>query len=268
MTTQSFPVKRPGFGAVLASEWTKIKTVKSTYWTVLATVIVTVGLSFLLALAITANLDSMDAGERAQFDATSWGMLGINFGILILAVLGVMVITSEYSTGMIRTSLTAVPSRGKFFLGKALALAGVSFVVGQIAAFLSFFIGQSVFSGKNLSVSIGDEGVLRAVFGAGLYLMLIALFAFAVGALLRHTAGAITLVLGVLFVLPIIANFVPDGWGGETLRKYLPTNAGTAITSVRPADGFLTLWAAFGVFVLYTAILMVAAYLLFQRRDA
>ncbi len=260
-------MKNPGFGSVLACEWTKIRTVKSTFWTLLATVVVTVGLSFLLALAFTASYDRMTASDRAQFDPAAYSLSGINFGMIALGVLGVMVMTAEYSTGMIRTSLTAVPGRARLLSAKALVLLVVSFVVGIVSSFAAFWLSQLVFDGKNLGTSLSHDGILRAVTGGGLYLTVIALFALGVGTILRHTAGSITTVLGVLFVLPIIGEFLPGKWG-ETVQKFLPASAGSAIMSTHPRSNSLAPWTGFGVFCLYTAIVLLIAYALFRRRDA
>jgi ABC-2 type transport system permease protein len=270
MTTQTAvkaaPIRSVSLGNVLGSEWTKIRTVKSTYWTVIATLVVTIGLSFLFALAFTSNFDKMTVQEKAEFDPASFGLVGTTFGLLILAVLGVMVITAEYSTGMIRTALTAVPNRARYFWGKALVLAAVAFVVAELACFISFFLAQMMFASKDVNGSLGDPGMFRAVFGTGLYLTLVALFAYAIGVILRHTAGAITAALGLMFVLPIIGAFLPGRLG--ELSKYLPSNAGSAISAVKPADNVLAPWTGFGMFALYTAILLVIAYAVFQRRDA
>lgn len=270
MTTATLPgkiLRRPTFLHVLGSEWTKIYTVKSTYWTVLATLVVTIGLSVLLAAVFVGQYDKLDPLERATFDPASWGMIGINFGVLILAVLGVLVITSEYATGMIRTSLTAVPHRARFFAAKALVLVALSFAVGQLAAFISFFLSQAVFSTKDLDASIGDPGMLRAVFGAGLYLTFVPLFAYAIGAIMRHTAGSITTALGVLFVLPLITSFVP-GDLGQNIRKFLPSSAGSAITIAHESKAYLSPLAGFTLFLAYTGALLLLAYSLFQQRDA
>jgi ABC-2 type transport system permease protein len=266
MTTKTDPIRPTSLGNVLASEWTKIRTVKSTYWTIIATLVVTIGLSFLFALAVTSAWDEMDAQDKADFDPAAFGLVGTTFGLLILAVLGVMVITAEYTTGMIRTSLTAVPNRTRYFWAKALVLAVVAFVVAELACFISFILAQLMFSSKDISASLSDPGVFRAVFGTGLYLTLVALFAYGIGAILRHTAGAISAALGLLFVLPIIGAFLPGDL--DKISKYLPSNAGSAIGAVNPADDTLAPWTGFGVFALYTAILLVIAHVLIQKRDA
>ncbi|MEU5879565.1 ABC transporter permease subunit [Spirillospora sp. NPDC047279] len=261
------PAKRATFGNVLSSEWTKIMTVKSTFWTMIAAVIVTIGLSLLLALAFTSAWDQMKPADRAQFDPASFGLVGINFGMVAFGVLGVLVITGEYATGMIRTALTAMPRRMEYLTAKVLVLGLITLVVGQIVAFASFLLSQLIFKSKDINASLGDDGVLRAVIGGGLYLALIAVIALGIGVLLRHTAGSVTTILGVLFVLPIIGSFLPGDWG-RTVSKFLPSNAGGAIMTARPLDDMLSPWAGFGVFLLYTAIVLVAAFAVFQKRDA
>ncbi|GAA3216750.1 ABC transporter permease subunit [Actinocorallia longicatena] len=272
MSTATVPaagaVRKPGFGNVLGSEWTKIRTVRSTYWTGLGTLAVSIGLSAAFAALFATSYDSLDAEDRIAFDPTAFGMLGASvFGILVMAVFGVLVITPEFATGMIRTSLTAVPKRGRYFVAKALVLVLVAMVIGLVSTFVSYFLSQLIFSSKHLNGSIGDPGVLRAVIGGGLYLALVGLFAYALGAILRHTAGAVSLALGIVFVLPIFANFLPGSWG-RTVAKFMPSNAGSAIMNTHPQTTSLAPWTGFGVFCLYVVILLVIAYVLFEKRDA
>lgn len=260
--------RRPAtFLDALASEWIKIRTVRSTFWTLLAGIVVTVGLSVLLAFFFVSAYDQLTPRDRLQFDPTAYGLVGINFGMVAFGVLGVLVVTGEYATGMIRTSLTAVPRRPRLFAAKALVLGLVVLVVGEVVSFAAYFLSQLIFADRNLDEGLGSHGVLRAVVGGGLYLTLIALFALAFGMLLRHTAGAVTTVLGLLFVLPIIGSFLP-GDIGRTIRKLLPSSAGGAIMGTRPSPDVLSPWVGLGVFALYTVVLLVAALVAFQRRDA
>ena len=261
------PPRHPGFGSVLVSEWTKIRTVKSTFWTLLAALVVTVGISVLLALAFATSYDRLPERDRATFDPAAYGLVGINFGIIALGVLGVLVIAAEYSTGMIRTSLTAVPYRSKLLAAKLLVLFALSLLVGMVASFGSFLLSQLVYGGKHLGTSLGHDNVLRAVIGGGLYLAVIAVFALGIGAILRHTAGSITVVVGLFFVLPIFGGFLPGGWG-RTVRELLPSYAGGAIMTTHPTSAMLTPWTGFAVFCLYAVVTIAAAFLLFQRRDA
>jgi hypothetical protein len=246
----------------VASEWTKFWTVRSAFWSLLATFVVTIGLSALLSVAYVAS-----SVREPSFDPGAYGLAGLNFGVITLGVLGVLVISSEYATGMIRASLSAVPRRSRLLAAKAAVLALITLVVGEAVSFASFFVSQAVFATKDLDVSLGDPGVLRAVLGGGLYLTLVALISLGVGAILRHTAGAITAVLGALFVLPIFGAFLPGDWG-RTVQKLLPSNAGGAILATRALPSALPPWTGFGVFAGYTAVVLVVAFVLFNRRDA
>ncbi|MQY02370.1 ABC transporter permease subunit [Actinomadura macrotermitis] len=269
-TTATGTAGGPGattFGSVLASEWTKIRTVKSTFWTLLAGAVVVIGLSVLWALAFTASYDQMTPEDRATVAPTSPMQIAFYFGMVIFGVLGVLVITGEYTTGMIRTALTAVPRRPQYLAAKALVLAAVVLVAGEVVSFLSFFLSQLLLSSKDLDGSLGDPGVLRAVMGGGLYLMLIALMALGVGVIVRHTAGSVVVVFVVLFVLGIVGGFLPGEWGA-TLNKYLPSNAGGAILAPTQTGTTLAPWTGLAYFTLYTLVVLAVAVVLFESRDA
>jgi ABC-2 type transport system permease protein len=178
-----------------------------------------------------------------------------------------MVITSEYSTGMIRASLLAVPKRTPMLAAKALVFAAVTFIVAEIVSFGAFFIGAPILHGKD-PVSLGDKGVLRALIGAGLYLMMLGLFAMTIGALIRHTAGAITGVIAFVEVLAPLAQLLP-GSLGKHVHAYLPTEAGHLVAQSAPGpNDLLSAWQGFGVFALWTAVLLVAAAWSLKWRDA
>ncbi|GGV26125.1 ABC transporter permease [Actinomadura cremea] len=258
---------RVRFGHVLAAEWTKIRTVKSTFWTLLAGAVVLIGFSALWALAFGATFDQMSDTEQATFTPMMPIQVAFYFAMVVFGALGVLVITAEYSTGMIRTALTSVPRRAHYLAAKTLVLALVVLVVGVAVTFASFFVAQPLLAGKDLHGSIGDPGVLRSVVGGGLWLMLIAVMALAVGTLLRHTAGSVVLVFVVLFVLGIAGGFLPGSWG-ENVNRYLPSNAGSAILSPAQQPGQLAPWSGLVVFAIYTAVLLAAALILFERRDA
>ena len=200
-------------------------------------------------------------------------------------MLGALVITGEYSSGTIRASLLAIPHRYPMMLAKALVFAALVFVLGEIVAFCSFFIGALLVNGqtytltgqvaghavaahRTLSVSLSQPGVLQAVFGSGLYLTVLGLFALALGGLIRHTAGAITTVIGLVLVIFPLAGLLPNSWGAH-VHAYLPTVAGQLVTQDKPAAGqLLSAWQGFGVFCAWTALLLAAAIFLLQRRDA
>jgi ABC-type transport system involved in multi-copper enzyme maturation permease subunit len=255
----------PLFPNILRSEWTKMVSVRSTWRTLLAAAILMVGLAAILC-ATYAN-GSSSAAERATFDPTSFSLVGIQMAQLAFGVLGVLLISSEYATGMIRTTLTAVPQRWLVLAGKATAFTGVTLVIGIGASFISFFTGQAILSGKGLQASISSPGVLRSVVGAGLYLTVFGLMALGLGTVMRHTAGAITTLFGVTLALPGLVALLPASQH-EAIAQYLPSNAGAAIYHVHTQAHMLGPWAGLGIFSLYAAVALIAAGVLLTRRDA
>lgn len=263
-------VRRIRFGNALDSEWAKIRTVRSTYWTLLAVMLVSIGLSALIAAVYAANWNTLSVTQKAQIDI-SYPLVGVNFGVLVIGVLGVLVVSSEYSSGMMRTSLTALPRRMHLIGAKLLVLGTVCLLAGLVVAFVSYFISEPIYASKGVHLSLSQQQNLRAVLAAAVYLTLVALMGFAFGTLLRHTAGAVTLTLGVMFVLPIITAFLP-GTFGKDLNKVMPSNAGGAMmstvnaatdssTRLSPLSGFLVLAGT-------VLVLCVGAFAAFRQRDA
>jgi ABC-2 type transport system permease protein len=259
------PAGQAGFSGALRSEFTKIRSVRSTYWTLLALVVVTVGIGALSCLGAV----SRGADHGPNFDPAFRSLVGLFLGQLIIAVLGALTITSEYATGMIRTSLTVQPRRGTLFAAKAVVFAVISLVTGLVASFASFFIGQAILSGQHLNTTLSQPHVLRAVIGGGLFLAACGLLSFGLGAILRHTAAAITAAIGLLFVLTILTNFLPQSWQVH-VDKWIPANAGSQIWTVvtDPTAHLFSAWAGFAVFVAYATIAIGAGFLLFRKRDA
>jgi ABC-type transport system involved in multi-copper enzyme maturation permease subunit len=265
------PRRRAEFGGLLLAEWTKIKSVRSTVWTLLMFVVLTVGLTTgLTALVVNSWGKRGSGGGEVAIIADPVSFIlgaGIGLGQLTICVLGVLVITSEYSTGVIRASLLAVPRRIPMLIAKLVVFAVLLIVLSEIVAFGSFFLGSLLLHSK-VPVSLSDPGVTRAVLGAGIYLTVLGLFAVAIGALIRHTAGAIATVIGVVLVVPIITSFLPGSWGRH-INGYLPAQAGSMIYQAHQrAEQVLTPWQGFGVFCLWTAVLLVVAGYLLVRRDA
>lgn len=250
----------------LLAEWTKLRSVRSSFVTMLVTVVVTIGLGALITSAFVSRWDHLGRRERLEFDPTSFSLNGIFLGQLAIAVLGVLIVTSEFSSGMIRTTFAAMPRRPLVVVAKATVFAAVTLVVATVTSFAAFLIGQVVLSQQNLGVSLSDPSVLRAVIGGGLYLTLVGLFGLGFGAILRHTAGAISAVVGVLLVLPIIAHFLPGDLGTD-VNKFLPSQAGSAIMNVRPVSESLAPWSGLGMFCLYTVVVLVVGGVLLSRRD-
>jgi ABC-type transport system involved in multi-copper enzyme maturation permease subunit len=276
MTTVTTAVTNDGpsgptaFSRILAMEWTKFRSVRSTVYSLLAFVILTVGLAALFTWLNVNQWDKLDADQRASYQRDAVGnILGAGFvlGQLAICVLGAMVITAEYSTGMIRASLLATPKRTPMLAAKALVFATVTFIVGELVSFGAFAVGAPILHSK-VKVSLSDHGALRALLGAGLYLMMLGLFAMSIGALVRHTAGAITAVIGFVEVLAPLAQLLP-GSLGKHVHAYLPTEAGHLVAqSVQGPKDLLSPWQGYGVFCLWTAALLVLAGWLLKRRDA
>jgi ABC-type transport system involved in multi-copper enzyme maturation permease subunit len=268
--TLSGHVGDPGFRDLLRSEWTKLRSVRSTVWALVALVLLTIGFTSLLTWLTTSQWDAIDVASRQQVIADPTSQIlgsGFQFSQLAICVLGVLVMTSEYSSGTIRASLLAVPARTPMLAAKAIVFAVLVFVVAEIAAFPSFFIGSAILHSR-APVSLTDAGVLRAVVGVGLYIAMLGVFAVAIGTLVRHTAGAITGIIGFVLVLSPLALLLP-GTVGAHIHAYLPTVAGQQlVTTVQAPDQLLGPWQGFGVFALWTAALMALAGYALTHRDA
>ncbi|MCW2897515.1 MAG: type transporter [Actinomycetia bacterium] len=293
-----------GLRGVIASEFTKLRSVRSTYWTIAALIITSVGVSAIIAFGTASNIHN-NPWNKAGTDATQLS-LGFFFevGQLIIAVIGAMIITSEYSTGMIRTSLTAMPRRGTVYLAKLIVLTSVTLVVSLVTSFVSFFVAQAALSGSGVSASlfhsvtipananvsppaggpnspgqptytfvgtdvIHASTVLTAVVGTALFVTVVALIAFGLGAIIRHTAGAITSTIGLMFVLSIIIQLLPNSWRWDIMR-FFPDAAGRVI-SVTVGGGDQHLWSSwpqFLVTVIWAVVLVGVGGYLFRKRDA
>jgi ABC-2 type transport system permease protein len=256
---------RANFAGALRSEFTKIRSVRSTYWTLLAMAVVTIGFGALFSFAATKN------PHGPNFDPTMHSLLGMYFGQLLMAALGVLVISSEYSTGMIKTTLSTLPRRGTVIAAKAVVFAAVAFVTSLLTCFASFFLGQALMSSDHLSTTLSHPNVLRAVIGGALFLTVCGLLGFGLGLLLRHTAGGICTAVALLFVLSLLINFLPQSWQNH-VDKWIPAVAGTGIWSVTPNPPgntpMLAPWPGFAVFCAYAAVAIAAGFILFRRRNA
>lgn len=257
----------PTLVMMLRSEWTKLRSVRSTFWTVLVTVVLTIGLGGLICFAFESNYHHISPAHRLAVDPTSLSLAGIGFAQLALGILGVLVISSEYGTGMIRATFSAVPRRSLVLGAKAIVFGAVAFVVGMVCSFVAFFVGQSVLSVQSIQTHLSDPGVLRAVIGGGLYLTVIGLLALGIGALVRHTAGAIAVFVGLVLVLPAVAFALPSSWA-HVVNKVLPTDLGGEIMRVGHTAHFFGAWVGFGLFCAWAAAALVAAALITARRDA
>jgi ABC-2 type transport system permease protein len=251
------------FPGILKSEWIKLRTVRSTVWSY-ATVIV---ISLAMALLMSSTLD-LDGRQIAESEQGSWliqaSTFGILFGQLVVAVLGVLSISGEYSTGMVRSSLTAVPRRLPVLAGKALVLFVCTYVVGLVSVVGSFLVAAPIMAGKGLSASLADPDVLFPLLSAALYLALVAVFGLGIGTILRSSAGGIAATLGVILLLPTVVPLIPATWVTD-LMPYILSNAGTASfiggSSMEP-------WQNILIVVGWAAVALAGAAVLLKRRDA
>jgi ABC-2 type transport system permease protein len=260
-----------GFGRLLRAEWTKISSVRSTLWSLFAFVVVAVGFSVLVSAVISHDWNTPGNHPnhaRLLTDPTEV-IFGTGFGLgqLAICVLGVMVITTEYSTGAIRASLLAVPKRIPMLAAKAVVWVVLDLVVSTITVFAVFFLSTSILR-SHVDVTLGEPGVLKATIGGILYLGVLGLFALAVGGLVRHTAAAILIVLGMVLVVPPLVSLIP-GTVANHIHGYLPTVAGALVAQTTQQSGdVLSGWQGFGVFCAWTAVLLAACGWLLVRRDA
>ena len=254
---------RAGLRQVLASEWTKIWSVRSTGWSLLVAMVTVTGVAVLSGRTLLTHRSP--AGVSAA-DVVGVAMEGVVFGQLAICVLGATAITGEYGTGLIRSSLAAVPARGRLLLAKAVVVAAVAMVTGAFTGLVAFLVARPMIGSAAGGVSLTDPGVLRAVIGSGLYLAVLAVFSLAAGTILRHSAVTITaLILGVLLLPSVLAQF---GTAGRTVSRWWPSHAGFQLLQADRLPGQVAPWAGFAVFAAATAVLLAIAAALLARRDA
>jgi ABC-2 type transport system permease protein len=243
---------------LLRSEWAKIRSVRSTYWSLAAAVAGMIGYGAI-------NSASHTGAGHGTFDPVLTSLSGVLLAQLAIGVLGVLVITTEYSTGMIRSTFAAAPQRHLVIIAKAGVLGAAAFIVGTAASLISFLAGQAIM-GTN-GVSLASPGALRSVIGIGLYLGLLGIFAVALGTIIRRSTGAIAALVGLILILPALLLTLPASLQ-DTIVKFLPGNAGQAIFTTGQDTSTLSPWAGLAVFALYAAAALTAALVLLRRRDA
>jgi ABC-type transport system involved in multi-copper enzyme maturation permease subunit len=301
---------RAGLRGAIASEFTKIRSVRSTYWTLAALLVVSIGLGAAIAGGTSASF-SHNPANKAGFDATQTSLIAFfEIGQLIIAVIAALAITSEYSTGMIRTSLTAQPRRGTVYAAKAIVLTSLTLIVSLVTSFIAFFVGQALLSSSGVSASLfhsvtipqnanvtcpqkgaggGGGGlppgckvvfsgtdvispttVLLAIIGCALFVTLVAIIAFGIGAIVRHTAAAIAIAIAALFIIPVLEQALPNDWRWDIMR-FLPDAANRVVSVTISGSDDPHLWSAWpqlGVTALWAAALVAAGAYLFRKRDA
>ncbi|MYR57334.1 ABC transporter permease subunit [Streptomyces sp. SID625] len=251
---------------VIRSEWTKIRSVASTVWTLSLAVVVTLALGMLISALSRNEFGNMPARERLSFDPTFVSFAGMTIGQLAMIVFGVLVVSNEYSTGMIRTSLAAVPRRGAFLASKVAVAGALALLVGMATSFAAFFLGQAMLG--PLRTSITAPGVLGAVIGGGLYMTLIAVFSMAVAVMLRSPLLSLGILMPFFF---LISNILGNVSATKKVGQYLPDQAGSRILRVLPRVGDDTPygpWGGLGIMALWVIAALAAGYALLRRRDA
>ncbi|MZD08710.1 ABC transporter permease subunit [Streptomyces sp. SID5785] len=249
---------------VLRSEWTKIRSVSSTALTLSLAVIVSVGLGMLISALSKSEFKNLSAEDKLTFDPTFVSFAGLTLGQLAMVVFGVLVVASEYSSGMIRTSLAAVPQRGRFLFAKVAVATLLCLVVSLVTSFAAFFLGQAMLGDH--STDLGAQNVLRAVIGAALYMTLMAVFSMGVATMLRSPMLSLGILMPFLFLVSPILGSVS---ATKKVGRYFPDQAGQKIMQVVPSDDApYGPWGGFGILLAWVAAVLVIGYVLLKKRDA
>lgn len=252
---------------VALSEWTKLRSLRSTRWSLLAAVLLTIAFPILFAAVTSSHWGSMSPHERADRHPLDIALAGVNVSQLAIAVLGVLVITGEYSTGMIRASFIAVPKRLPVLWAKTAVFATAAFLLMLPSVLIAFFASQAILSRHQiLQISFSHPGVARSVIGGAVYLMLVGIFALGIGASIRNTAGGIATFAGIFFVIPPLMNILPTRWN-NAISQYLPSEAGRQIFSLTHGTHSLAPLPGATLFIGYCALTLTIAAFLLIRRD-
>lgn len=260
--------RRVTLARVVSSEWTKLWTLRSTRWTLLIAFLAQAGIGPLVAAIQMGHWSELSPHDRLTYDSVNTAVGGMNLAQLAIGVLGVLIITGEYSTGMIRSSLMAVPRRLPVLWAKIIVYALVTLALMLVASFISFFAVQAIVTQQHVQHAIGSPGVLRTVIGAALYMTVLGIMCTGLGCILRNTAGGIATFVGLLFVLPGIVAILPSGLNAD-ISRYLPLNAGTTVAShTFDNPQHLAVWTGFALFCGYALVAAVLAAISLLRRDA
>jgi ABC-2 type transport system permease protein len=252
---------------VVLSEWTKLHSLRSSRWSLLVAGLLTVGFPLLFATILSNRWSHLSPHERADRNPLDVALSGVNVAQLAIGVLGVLLISGEYSTGMIRSTFVAVPKRLPVLWAKAIVYAAVTLALTVPAVLIGFFGSQAILRNHHiLELSFSHPGVARTVLGGAVYLTLIGVFALGLGAILRNTAGGIATFAAIMFVIPPLLNILPSDWN-NAINPYLPSTAGNAIFSLTHGSDTLAPWPGFALFCGYTALSLGMAAVLLIRRD-
>ncbi len=269
---RTLPVGRYRFSGALRSEWTKLRSVRSTLWCLVATVVLGIGIGILATSSQASHWRHADFIDKALFDPTSISLTGLLFGQLAMGVLGGLTMSAEYGSGSIRATFAAIPRRPVVLAAKAMVFAVVALIVTEAVSFTAFFVGQSILSGSTPTATLAQHDVLRAVIGGGLFLTVLGLVALGLAAIIRHTAGTITTFVGILLILPLVVSAFPASIG-HPIGRYLPATIGSAMTSTTSQgahDQFLPafpFWHGFAILCAYAVGTLVVGGVWMVRRD-
>ena len=250
---------------VLACEWTKLRSLRSNRWTLAVAAVVTLALTAVVAQAFAASPDGGKHAAAMDRLATSF-LAYAEYLVLPVTVLSVLVFTSEYASGLIRTTLTAVPQRPAVLAAKAAVTGTAALVVGEVMAFACFFLTQAILTGRHGGLSLAHPGAVRAVLAAGFVLAVCALVGVGAGAAIRHTAGAIAAAVTVVYLVAVLCLVLPAPWNLRLGRFTLPF-AAYAEVSAHPPAGLLSPWLSLLILIAWPAAALLAAAILLTRRD-
>jgi ABC-2 type transport system permease protein len=263
------PAGHYGLIDLARSEWTKLRTVRSTMWTLVIIVVLGLGISAIATAETRANWSTMSPQSIATFDPVSLSLVGLFIAQFAMGVLGVLVITSEYSTGTVRAVFSAAPQRMRVLLAKILVFTGLAVVVAEIVSFASFFLGQALLSSPAIHDTLASPGALRAVAGCGLFIAALGLLALGLGTIIRHSAGAISCFVGILLILPLLVQALPNSIALD-VRRFLPDRIGVAMitTNGSAGAGVFSPWVGLLILVGYAVAANIIGAVLLSRRDA
>jgi ABC-type transport system involved in multi-copper enzyme maturation permease subunit len=265
---KALPPGRYSLVDLAKSEWTKIRTVRSTMWTIGVTIVLGIGIGALVCAVTRAHWSTMNLGSQLSFDAPASSLVGLFLAQFSVGVLGVLVISAEYTTGTIRATFSSAPNRSRVFAAKVIVFGLLSFVIAEFTSFVAFFLGQFLLSAPATHATLSSPGAFRAVFGGGLYVCVLGLIAMGLGTIIRHTAGAISAFVGILLILPIIVQALPNQLSID-IRRFMPDRIGAdMVTTKGGIFQAFSPWTGMLILCIYAAVLLVIGNTLLQRRDA
>jgi ABC-2 type transport system permease protein len=264
---RTMPSGRYGLSGVLKSEWTKLRSVRSTMWTLGVTVVLGIGISALVTWQTRSHWSTMSFISQETFDPAQTSLVGLFVGQFAIGVLGALVLSAEYGTGTIRATFSAAPRRPMVLLAKAAVFGVVALVVAEVVAFVAFFLGQALLSSPATHATLSTPGALRQVVGGGLYIAVLGLFALGLAAIVRHTAGAICAYLGIILMVPIIIAFLPSSIQID-VRRFLPDRIGATMISATSDPHLFSPWIGLLLLCGYAAAVLILGGVLLVRRDA